>query len=276
MPFVRPGGDPEELRRRIFAAVQEMYTEVAEQSGKQFHFPTGRRACELVGYQKEDLDSVPAGALESFAGTGCPFIANIIQPGQTVLDVGCGSGTDTLLAAGKVGERGAVIGIDMTPAMRQKAEQNRRDIHARNVRILGCNAEQLQVGDGTVDVITSNGVLNLLPDKPKAFSELYRVLKPGGKIQIADIVLEKDISASARQNPSLWAECVVGAVSERLYVRMFRDARFQNIRVIHRFDYFAASQNKATREVAKQYGASSIVLTAHKPQVSQKQGSAGR
>lgn len=264
MPFVRPDADPEELRRRIFAAVREMYTEVAAHAGKQFHFPTGRRACELVGYQKEDLDSLPPAALESFAGTGCPFIANVIQSGQAVLDVGCGSATDTLLAARRVGINGKVIGIDMTEAMLQKAEQNRRDFHANNVQIIAGNAEQLPAEDGTVDVITSNGVLNLVPDKRKAFSELYRVLKPGGKIQVADIILKEDISASARQNPSLWAECVVGAIPESIYMSMLSEAGFQNIRVLHRLDYFSASPNAATREVAKQYGASSVVLTANR------------
>ncbi len=265
MPFVRRDADPEELRRRIFAAVQEMYTEVAQEPQKEFHFPTGRRACEFAGYKTEDLDSLPSGPLESFAGTGCPFLANVIQPGHTVLDIGCGSGTDTLLAAQFVGNSGKVIGIDMTEPMRRKAEQNRQNAHADNVTILEGNAEELPAQDSSVDVVTSNGVLNLVPDKRKAFSELYRVLKPGGKIQIADIVLKQDISAEARQNPSLWAECVVGAIPESFYITMLRAAGFQNIQVIHRLDYFSASPNRTTRQVARQYGATSIVLTGEKP-----------
>ncbi|MBI2839080.1 MAG: methyltransferase domain-containing protein [Acidobacteria bacterium] len=264
---VSPTSDPQELRRRIFEAVQDMYTEVAEAPSSQFHFPTGRAGCEITGYSSDDLDGVPSRAVESYAGTGCPFIAGAIGPGQTVLDIGCGSGTDLLICARKVGPAGRVIGIDVTPAMRGKAGAVLEEAGVHNAQILEGNAESIPLQDGSLDAVTSNGVINLVPEKAGAFREIYRVLKPGGRLQIADIVLRTEPSASARKDPQLWAECVVGAVPESLYMRLIRAAGFEDVGIIRRLDYFGYSSSPSTREVARQYGAISVVITARRPQM---------
>ncbi|MCI0444442.1 methyltransferase domain-containing protein [bacterium] len=265
MAFIRPTSDPKELRRRIFSAVREMYTEVARFPKQEFHFPTSRSACEFLGYSNQDLDSLPLEAVESFAGTGCPFLANCIQHGDTVLDIGCGSGTDLLISAQRTSTSGKVIGIDLTDAMREKAKQNISIADCTNAEVLEGNAEEIPLPDCCVDVITSNGVLNLVPDKVKAFDEMYRVLRPGGRMQIADIALSRRLSPAAKNNPRLWAECVVGAVPEQIYVKMLHNAGFEKVRVLQRIDYFDHSSNPSTKEVARQYGARSIVLTATKP-----------
>lgn len=201
-------------REFIIAAVQEMYTDVATHPEKVFHFPTGREACLFVGYPAERLAGIPPTAVESFAGVGYPFRAQAIRPGDTVLDIGSGSGTDALLAGGDVGLRGRVYGLDMTPAMLDKLRANIERAGAANVTPLEGNAEEIPLEDESVDAVTSNGVLNLVPNKKLAFEEIFRVLRPGGRVQIADIVVGCPISDECRANPELWAECVVGASLE--------------------------------------------------------------
>jgi SAM-dependent methyltransferase len=243
----------------IFHAVQEMYADVAACPDKTFHFPTGRLACLFVGYPAAELDQVPATATESFAGVGYPFSADVVREGDTVLDIGSGSGTDTLIASTRVGPRGAVLGLDMTAAMRAKLQGNIETMGLTNVRVLDGNAEEIPLADASVDVVTSNGVLNLVPDKPRAFAEIARVLRPGGRLQIADIALAKPVSDRDRLNPNLWAECVVGAVVEDDYVALLRAAGL-DITVVSRFDYFAGSASDSTRRVAHGLGAHAVVL----------------
>lgn len=265
MAIVTPTTNKEELRDRILSAVQEMYTEVATCPSRGFHFPTGRLACVAVGYPEKVLAAIPPTATESFAGVGYPFREAVIQKGDTVLDIGSGSGTDLFVAAMRTGSEGIVYGLDMTEAMIGKARTNIAEAGISNITILEGNAEAIPMAASSVDVVTSNGVLNLLPDKPLAFSEIFRVLKPGGRIQISDIVLSRDLSEKSRLNPQLWAECIVGAVPEESYLRLIRDAGFSDIRIVHRLDYFEHSSNEGTKNVARQYGATSITLTAHKP-----------
>ncbi len=248
----------------ILDAVQEMYEDVAACPTKEFHFPTGRSACLYVGYPEAELDAIPATAVESFAGVGYPFLAGVIEPGDTVVDVGSGSGVDVLVAALKTGPSGTVYGVDMTPAMIAKAEQNIDKVGADHVRILEGRADDLPLDDASVDVVTSNGVFNLVPDKAKAFREVYRVLKPGGRIQISDIVLSKPVSGASKANPQLWAECIVGAEPEAAYLDLIRSAGFENVAVLDRLDYFARSSNESTRKAAKGLGAHTVVLTGQK------------
>jgi arsenite methyltransferase len=250
----------ENKKGSIFQAVSQMYTEVASCPRKIFHFPTGRPACSFVGYPEEQLDQIPDTASESFAGVGYPFAAHIIQKGDRVLDIGSGSGTDVLIASFLVGSKGRVFGLDMTDAMLKKARSNAAKMKAENVEFLKGNAEQIPLPDESVDVVTSNGVLNLVPDKPRAFSEICRVLRPGGKIQISDIVLGKPIKETSRENPQLWAECIVGAVLEEEYLEMFRKAGLNDLKTINQLDYFSKSAEADTREVAHSYGAKTIVF----------------
>ena len=252
-------------RETILDAVRAMYTDVAAHPERVFHFPTGRAACEFVGYPREQLDALPAAAVESFAGVGYPFRAGAVRPGDTVLDVGSGSGTDTLLAALLVGPEGRVIGLDMTPAMLRKLERNAAAAGADHVEALQGEAEDVPLPDGSVDVVTSNGVINLVPDKRRAAREIARVLRPGGRVQIADIVLRTPAADACRANPQLWAECVVGATTEDAYLDHFREAGLEEVEVLHAFDYFAGSSSEETRKVAASLGAHAVVLRARKP-----------
>lgn len=252
-------------RGHILEAVQLMYTEVATDPGKTFHFPTGRAACEFVGYPGEELDAIPVQAAESFAGVGYPFAADVVREGHHVLDIGSGSGTDALIAIRRVGPRGKIYGLDMTQAMRAKLRRNADEMGAENVTLLAGNAEDIPLPDASVDVVTSNGVLNLVPDKASAFTEIFRVLRPGGRVQIADIVVGEPISEECRRKPELWAECVVGAVLEEDYLTMFRDLGFEDLEVLSRFDYFSGSSSAETRRVAASFKAHTIVMRAAKP-----------
>jgi arsenite methyltransferase len=247
-------------REVIFDAVRTMYTDVASSPGKEFHFPTGRRACELVGYAAALLDAIPASAVESFAGVGYPFQVRAINPGDHVLDIGSGSGTDALLAALQTGMAGRVIGLDMTPAMRAKLQRNADLAGAENVAVMEGNAEDIPLPDASVDVVTSNGVLNLVPDKRKAFAEIARVLRPGGRLQLADIVVSTLPSEACRSQPELWAECIVGAIRDTDYVSMLRDAGLHDVEIVQRLDYFAGSSREETRKVAGSFNAHTVVL----------------
>lgn len=252
-------------REVIFDAVESMYTAVATDPGRGFHFPTGRPATEYVGYPAQQLDQLPPEAVESFAGVGYPFAADVITSGATVVDIGSGSGTDLILAALLTGPDGAAIGIDMTRAMREKAMANARRAGLDHVQVLEGNAEELPLRSGCADVITSNGVINLVPNKRGAIREMYRVLKPGGWVQLADIVVQDLPSAACRAQPQLWAECIVGATTQTDYLALFTESGFTQVEHLSDLDYFAASASESTRATAGGFGAHSMVMRAHKP-----------
>lgn len=249
----------------IFDAVRAMYTAVADRPEEEFHFPTGRPACEYVGYPAEQLDRLPEDAVASFAGVGYPFAADQIRAGDTVLDIGSGSGTDLLISAMLAGPEGRVIGLDMTEAMRRKCAANAAAISLENVEVVDGDAEAIPLPDASVDVVTSNGVINLVPDKKAAIREIHRVLRPGGRVQIADIVVKELPSAACRSEPQLWAECIVGATTEADYLQTFRDVGFADVERQNELDYFAASTSESTRRTAGGFGAHSVVLRAVKP-----------
>lgn len=251
---------------KIFEAVSEMYTDVAENPEHPFHFPVGRSACEYIGYPEDQLNAIPPSAVESFAGVGYPFAGGSIREGHHVLDIGSGSGTDVLIASTLTGPEGRVFGLDFTKAMLEKARGNAAKMGASHTEFVEGNAEKIPLPDAAIDVVTSNGVLNLVPDKPRTFSEIFRVLRPGGRFQIADIVLGNPIKESSRENPQLWAECIVGAVLDNEFTELFRRAGFEDLKVIAELDYFAKSADEETREVAAKYGAKSLVITGTKPQ----------
>lgn len=251
-------------REVIFDAVRGMYTEVARHPGRGYHFLIGRPACEFVGYPQELLDDLPAAAVESFAGVGYPFAADVIRPGDTVLDIGSGSGTDVFATLRRVGRNGDVIGLDMTAAMREKLRRIAEDTGETRIRVIDANAESIPLPDASVDVVTSNGVLNLVPDKPAAAAEIFRVLGPGGRVQIADIVLAEPPSPACRTQPELWAECIVGATTAREYLEHFREAGFRDVERIASLDYFSSSRSEETRKLASDLGAVAIVMRARK------------
>lgn len=194
------GLDVDALRQ----AIRDEYALVATEPTQGFHFHTGRRLAGILGYQKEWLDGVPEGTIASFAGTGNPFALGRLAPGEHVVDVGCGAGIDSLIAARMVGPTGAVVGVDMTHAMLEKARAGAKQAKLDNTRFHEGLAESLPVEDGWADVVISNGVLNLFPDKYAALQEMGRVLKPGGRLQIGDILVEKAVGDKGKRNIDLW------------------------------------------------------------------------
>lgn len=193
--------DRETLRRAISAK----YRDVAVDPSLGFHFHTGRPLAVMLGYPASAIDRLPAEVLDSFAGTGNPFLFGDLQPGERVVDVGCGAGTDTLIAAMQVGPSGRVIGVDMTAEMRVRAAEGARTLGLENVEIRAGFAEELPVDDGWADVVISNGVVNLCPDKQQVFREILRVLRPGGRIQLGDILVHRDVPQDARDDIALWS-----------------------------------------------------------------------
>jgi SAM-dependent methyltransferase len=189
---------------RLRQAIQEEYTLVAAEPARGFHFHTGRPLARMLGYEDVWLVDVPEASVESFAGTGNPFQLGILHTGERVVDVGCGAGIDSLIAARMVAPDGMVIGVDMTPAMLAKARRSAADAQVSNVKFHEGYGESLPVADSWADVVISNGVLNLMPEKANALKEMARVLKPGGRLQIGDIVVQKAVSDSAKRDIDLW------------------------------------------------------------------------
>ena len=183
--------------------IKKTYASLSAEPEKDFVFPTGRAWAEDLDYP-EELANVPDGAAESFAGVANPFSLGRLEPGERVLDLGCGAGTDSLVAAQMVGQKGHVTGIDMTPEMLAKARAASGALGATNVEFVESEAERLSFPDESFDVAISNGVIDLIPDKDAVFSELSRVLKPGGRIQIADVTIQNPVSAEGRRDIDLW------------------------------------------------------------------------
>ena len=185
-------------------AIQEEYAEVASHPEKGFHFHTGRPLARLLEYADDWLEGIPEHSIESFAGTGNPFSLGELRSGERVVDVGCGAGIDSLVAAKKVGTEGRVIGVDMTPSMLEKARRAAEEAGLESVEFREGYAEALPVDDGWADVVISNGVLNLMPDKDAALAEMSRVLTPRGRLQIGDILVQKAVPESAKRKIDLW------------------------------------------------------------------------
>jgi SAM-dependent methyltransferase len=183
--------------------IRKTYASVSQEPEKDFVFPTGRAWAEDLGYP-EELARVPDEVAESFAGVANPFSLGRLQPGERVLDVGSGAGTDSLVAALMVGPQGTVTGIDMTPEMLEKARAGAAALGVQNVRFVEGEAERLPFSDASFDVVLSNGVIDLIPDKDAVFSELHRVVVPGGRLQIADVTIQQPVSDEGRRNIDLW------------------------------------------------------------------------
>jgi SAM-dependent methyltransferase len=191
-------------RERLRAAIREEYALVAQEPERGFHFHTGRPLARMLGYADVWLAGIPQVSIESFAGTGNPFSLRELRPGERVVDVGSGAGIDSLIAARMVGPAGRVVGVDMTPAMLEKARAAAAATGLQNVEFREGYAEALPVPDGWTDVIISNGVLNLMPDKSAALQEMARVLKPAGRLQIADILVERPVPDGSKRKIDLW------------------------------------------------------------------------
>jgi arsenite methyltransferase len=199
MSTTQPPVDVDVLRDEI----EKTYTDVSTDPAKDFLFPTGRSWAEDLGYPSE-LARVPERTVESFAGVANPHVLGRIEPGQVVLDLGCGAGTDLLIAAQMVGPEGRAIGIDMTPTMLERARASATEMGLENVELHQGLIESLPVPDESVDVVISNGVIDLVPDKDAVFAEIDRVLRPGGRLQVADVVIHTEVSEDARKRIDLW------------------------------------------------------------------------
>jgi ubiquinone/menaquinone biosynthesis C-methylase UbiE len=249
--------DVESLTRQV----QEIYTEVAERPDGDFHFPLGRPLAERLGYPAALLDAIPAAALASFAGVGYALGLARFAAGDKVVDLGSGSGTDSFATAVLVGRSGRVTGVDMTAA--QVAKARRHGAGFANVSFRLGRLEQLPLPDASVDVVISNGVVNLCPDKPRVFAEVARVLAPGGRMAIADIVAATPLPPAVTGNADLWAACIGGAAAEADYHRAIEQA---GLTIVEQHDVpqyqFLTSQ---ARSATAAYGVRAITLAADRP-----------
>ena len=195
-----PSPDREELRRQV----REKYREVAVEPHRTFHFQTGRHLATRLGYEQEAVDALPDPAVESFAGVGNPFSLRRLAAGERVVDVGSGAGFDSFIAAGQVGDRGRVLGVDMTAEMLEKSRRTAGALGLDHVEFSEGYAESLPAEDGWADAVISNGVINLCADKRAVFLEIHRVLRPGGVLQFADIANGNPVPEDALRDVDLW------------------------------------------------------------------------
>jgi arsenite methyltransferase len=184
--------------------IRKTYADVSTDREREFIFPTGRAWAQELGYPEPELSRVPDATVESFAGVANHWLLGRIQRGEIVLDLGCGGGTDLLIAAQMTGPAGHVIGVDMTAAMLERAEASAREMGLADVELHESLIETLPLEDASVDVVISNGVIDLVPDKDAVFDEIDRVLRPGGRLQVADVVIHTEVSEDARARIDLW------------------------------------------------------------------------
>ena len=203
---------------RLEAEVKQMYRQVARGKDAELHFEVGRRVAEHLGYPGELLDAIPAEALASFAGVGHHLDLAALQPGEAVLDLGSGSGTDLFGAAVRVGESGRVVGVDITHEQLDKATRLRDREGFSQVELVEAHIEELPFEDASFDAVISNGVINLSPLKGRVFAEAARVLRPGGRLAISDIVSGRALKERTRRNVDLWAACIAGAIPRENYL----------------------------------------------------------
>lgn len=233
--------DPAALR----ASVQDKYREVALHPEGQFHFHTGRPLAALLGYDQQLVGHLPDRAVESFAGVANPFSLHPVGQDDRVVDVGSGGGFDCFVAAHLVGPGGRVVGVDMTAEMLAKSRATARQLGLDHVEFREGIAEALPVDDGWADLVISNGVLNLVADKAGVFDEIVRVLRPGGRLQYADIAIGRTVPDEARCNIDLWTDCIAGGLSVDDWRAVLADAGFVDIEVGPAVDAFGGAAGEA-------------------------------
>jgi SAM-dependent methyltransferase len=249
--------DVEQLR----TSIREEYSAVANDPQRGFHFHTGRKLAKILGYRDEWIEALPIGAVESMAGTGNPFSLGELKPGENVVDCGSGAGTDSLIAARTVAPTGHVIGVDMTPDMLDKARRSAAETGLTNVEFRDGYLEALPVPDDWADVIISNGVLNLVPNKDAALAEMYRVLKPGGRLQLADIAMQKPVPEDAQSDVTLWTGCIAGGLLKAILAQKVSDAGFKDVAVIWGEDVFGGAPQHSD---AIEFGTLGVTIFARK------------
>lgn len=254
---------PEQVNRAdLEIKVQAMYRDVAQNPHGEFHFEMGRMMAERLGYRPADLDRIPAEAIDSFAGVGYYFHLLDDMEGARVLDLGSGSGMDSFLASLITGPTGTVIGVDMTDAQRAKAESLRRRFGVRNVTYVKGYIDAAPFEDGSFDVVVSNGVINLAVNKPQVFREIARLLRPGGRLAIADIVTDVLLPETISCDATLWAACIGGAWQVERYRQAIEDAGLRIVahQVNDQYRFLSGNAQRAT----KKFGVKSVSLRADK------------
>ncbi len=242
--------------------VKKMYRDVALNPNGEYHFEMGRRLAEKLGYERSDLDNIPTGAIESFAGVGYYFNIANLKMSEQVLDLGSGSGMDVFAAALKVGKTGHVFGVDMTDEQLDKSRRLGKENNFNNVSFHKSNIEKLPFENESFDVVISNGVINLCPDKDRVFAEVARVLKHKGRMVIADIVTEKQLPENIVCNSALWASCIGGASQQDSYREAIEKAGMEILYIRNNDSYGFIS--KSAKNASKDYGVKSVSLFAEK------------
>lgn len=225
---------PEQLR----GAVREEYARFARDPTAPRHFLSGRPLLERIGYPRDWLEGVPEDAVTGFAGVGNPFLAGPLPPGALVVDLGSGAGLDALIAARRVGSRGRVVGIDLTADMLRRADRSARRVEATHLSFVRGLMEAIPLPDAVADVVISNGAINLSPDKRAVYREVYRILRPGGRLQVADVVLGQPLSPAVRDLIHFWTGCVAGGLPTDEYRGVLEGAGFQAVEVLQKHDVF--------------------------------------
>jgi arsenite methyltransferase len=247
---------------RLEAEVKDMYRHVAREEEAELHFEVGRDLAERLGYSRELLNAIPAEALASFAGVGHHLDLAALEPGDEVLDLGSGSGTDVFCAAVLVGESGRVVGVDITDEQLDKAARLRDREGFSQVELVEAHIEELPFDDASFDAVLSNGVINLSPVKSRVFAEAARVLRPGGRLAIADIVSGRALKERTRRNVELWAACIAGAIPRSSYLSAL-EAQGLEVKEVRKNDYRFISERAL--DACSTYEVESISLVAVKP-----------
>jgi arsenite methyltransferase len=247
---------------RLEAEVKDMYRRVARGEEAELHFELGRGLAEHLGYPGQLLNAIPAEALASFAGVGHHLDLAALQRGEAVLDLGSGSGTDVFCAAVLVGESGHVVGVDITDEQLDKAARLREREGFSQVRFVEAHIEELPFEDASFDAVLSNGVVNLSPVKDRVFAEAARVLRPGGRLAIADIVSGRALKERTRRNVELWAACIAGAIPRSNYLEAI-EAQGLQVKALRKNDYRFISERAL--DACSTYEVESVSLVAAKP-----------
>lgn len=250
--------DTEKLEREVTS----MYSDVATAGDAEFHFETGRELADRLGYDPVDLEYVPDDAIDSFAGVGNPFDLAALEAGETVLDLGSGSGMDAFVAAMQVTETGTVVGVDMTPEQVEKSRTLAAEHGFHNVEIREGYIEDLPFEDETFDVVISNGVINLSAEKDRVFEEAARVLRPGGRLAISDIVSDEQLPESIKSDADLWAACIGGAEHVDSYTDVIEAAGF-DVAVVEANDDYEFTSERAVN-ACQRYGVKSCSVSGRK------------
>lgn len=233
--------DPDEVAASASKEVQTLYTELALHPEKDFGWGKGKENARTLGYDTEWLDGLPDRVWESAAAVGNPFLLGPIRRAETVVDLGCGAGVDLCIAALVVGDEGQAIGIDFTPAMVAKALENVRLTRLSNVRVYEADIASIPLEDACADVVISNASINLSSHKPCVFKEIHRVLRPGGRLQFADMVKDTGAESADSACRASWADCVAGTVDPDSYVEMLEDAGFRQVEFVSFTGYRTAA-----------------------------------